>query len=130
MSNVKTDLLKKLLEVGGTKPTKKLYMGRFEAEFTLQAVSNKEMKRLREQATFVTKKGEDFNAEMFNSLVIVQGLVEPNLNDKSVIDAYGAPEDAIDVLFLPGEVQRLSAEISTLSGFGDSEENGEDEIKN
>lgn len=123
----KNDLLRKLLEVGGTKPTKELYMARFEDHFTIQAFTNKEMKKLREQATFTSKKGEEFDGDLFNSLVIVQGVIEPNFNAPEITSEYGTAEDAIQVLLLPGEIQRLSNKISELSGFGAEDE---DEVKN
>lgn len=125
------DLLKKLLEVGKTKATKKIYMSRFEDHFTLQAIDYEQLGKLREQAThFVGKKNDKkLDDEQFGMLIINAGVIEPSFSSPEVVTAYGTPEDAIKKLLNPGEISKLSAAIMELSGFVDDEEEFE-EIKN
>jgi hypothetical protein len=102
---------------------KDLYIGRFGFDFKLQAVNYKEMQRLRQQATFTSKKGvEEFQPELFNALIVVAGVIEPSFNSPEILAKYGAAEDGVQALFLPGEIQKVSGEISALSGFGEDEE--------
>ena len=125
---MKKDLLKTLLEVGEIKAVKDLSIGRYGFDFKLQAVNYKEMQKLRNQATFTTKKGvEEFQPELFNALIVAAGVVEPSFNSPEVLAKYGASEDGVQALLLPGEIQKVSGEISTLSGFGEDED---DAVKN
>jgi hypothetical protein len=128
MTKKNDDLLSKLLAVGGTKPTKTFYMKRFDADFKLQSIDYKLLQRLREQATFPVpgKKNESALDEVqFGMLIIANGVIDPNLNDMQIVAQYGSAIDAVQELFLPGEISRLSGEIMALSGYADSE----DEIK-
>jgi hypothetical protein len=131
MSEKKKDLLKTLLEIGAEKPSKEVYIKRFDSHFTVQSVTYKEMQKLRERATYpVGKKGETkLNDEEFSMLIIETGVLEPNFAAPELVAKFGTPSDAIQELLTPGEIAKISAEIMELSGFGD-EEDGEDEVKN
>jgi hypothetical protein len=121
------DVLAALLSVGDAKPTKEFTMKRFGVDFELQAIDGNTVNRMREQATFVTKKGKEFDDELFGALIIEKGCNVPNWNDKKLIEKYGSSDKAITSILLAGEIAKLSGAILELSGFADDEE---DEIKN
>jgi hypothetical protein len=126
------DVLKAILSVGDSKPTKTIHMKRFGVNFELQGIGGKEITKIREQATFTVKKGKEsvkeLDGELFNSLVIEKGCLVPKWNAKELLDKYGDSNAAIQSLLLAGEIAKVSAEIMDLSGFGDDAE--EEEIKN
>jgi hypothetical protein len=122
------DVLKALLSVGDSKPTKVVPMKRFGVNFELQGIGGKEITKIREQATFATKKGKELDEELFGALVIEKGCLVPKWNAKELIEKYGDSSSAIQSLLLAGEIAKLSAEIMELSGFGDDTE--EEEVKN
>ena len=52
--------------------------------------------------------------------VLLAGMVDPNLKDHDLQEAYGAasPLALMEKLFLAGEIMKLAAEVTDLSGFG------------
>lgn len=83
-------------------------------------------------ATALDKKGNLDYLKSFgaNALVVVEGLIEPNLKDKELQAHFNAatPKELAEKLF-KGDVGTLSGEIAVLSGFG-SEDEEDEEIKN
>ncbi|AHM56411.1 hypothetical protein EAL2_c11130 [Peptoclostridium acidaminophilum DSM 3953] len=68
-----------------------------------------------------------------NAHIVYEGIVEPNLKDTQLHEAYGIknPADIVDMIFLPGEVDFLSGEIVKLSGYdSDSIKDVVEEVKN
>lgn len=65
-----------------------------------------------------------------NAKIVAAGVIEPNLKDNALVKHVGAvtPADAAKILF-KGEVNKIAAEISKLSGF-ESEEETEKKVKN
>ena len=65
-----------------------------------------------------------------NAKIVAAGVIEPNLKDDALVKHVGAvtPADAAKILF-KGEVNKIAAEISKLSGF-ESEEETEKKVKN
>lgn len=65
-----------------------------------------------------------------NAKIVAAGVIEPNLKDDALVKHVGAatPADAAKALF-KGEVNKIAAEISKLSGF-ESEEDTEEKVKN
>lgn len=122
------DVLKALLSVGDSKPTKTIPMKRFGVDFELQGIGGKEITKIREQATFQTKKGKQLDEELFGALIIEKGCTVPKWNAKELLDKYGDSSTAIQSLLLAGEIAKLSAEIMDLSGYGDDVE--DEELKN
>lgn len=65
--------------------------------------------------------------------LIFETVIEPNLKDKDLQQAYGCtiPSDIVPMLFKPGEVSALARAIMRLAGFGTSFETKiHEEIKN
>ena len=65
--------------------------------------------------------------------LIFETVIEPNLKDKDLQQAYGCtiPSDIVPMLFKPGEVSALARTIMRLAGFGASfEAKIHEEIKN
>lgn len=54
--------------------------------------------------------------------LVYNSVVEPNLKDKSLQEAYKtiSPLDVVDEIFDPGEIAGISKEIVKLAGYGDS----------
>ena len=52
--------------------------------------------------------------------LLLAGMVDPNLKDHDLQEAYGAasPLALMEKLFLAGEIMKLAAEVTDLSGFG------------
>jgi hypothetical protein len=50
---------------------------------------------------------------------IIEGVKEPNLRDKDLMNKYNSvtPKDLVKKLLLPGEIGTLYSEVSELSGF-------------
>lgn len=61
--------------------------------------------------------------------LLLAGMVDPNLKDHDLQEAYGAasPLELMEKLFLAGEIMKLAAEVTDLSGFGGDPET---EVKN
>lgn len=78
-------------------------------------------------------KKRRFNTKKFNELVLIAGLVEPNLRDVEFLNANGCsgnPSRLLYKVFLPGEINEISEQILNLSGFGNEVEEDIEEIKN
>ena len=82
----------------------------------------------------VNKKGDaDFSkAYDVNALLVVEGVVEPNLKDKELQKHFGAatPKELAKLLFPGGELTDVANKITELSGFSKPDEDVEDEVKN
>ena len=65
--------------------------------------------------------------------LIFETVVEPNLKDKDLQQAYGCevPTDIVPMIFKPGEVSALARAILRISGFGGNlEAKIHEEVKN
>lgn len=115
------DLLQALLDTD-FKPEKDISMKRFgpEATFRIRAFDETERKRVLEQSTYPNKKGEVLDEDKFRKLLIAKGCVRPDWNDPRLLTGLGVSDaiEAIGKRLLPGEIMRLSEEISKLSGYG------------
>lgn len=60
------------------------------------------------------------NTKDFNIHTVLEGVVEPNLKSKDLMDKFNAitPVDLVKKLLLPGEIEDLYHAISKLSGYG------------
>ena len=67
-----------------------------------------------------------------NALLVVEGVAEPNLKDESLQKHFGAasPKELAKKLFQGGELTAVANEITKLSGFSQSDEEIEAEVKN
>lgn len=67
------------------------------------------------------KKGTvDYDVEKSQTFTVLNGVVEPNLKDKKLLEHYNVvtPKDLLKKLLLPGEIIILFNLINNLSGFG------------
>lgn len=91
--------------------------------FTIQAISDRELKRFRNEATRKKKVNgqnvEEFNADMFSGLILGAGLVKPKITKAYAEEkGFASPMGFIRSTLLPGEIQAIVDEITNLSGFG------------
>ncbi|MEK3995459.1 hypothetical protein MKY29_11960 [Psychrobacillus sp. FSL K6-2365] len=132
------NLLKKLLSTD-LNVTKQVYIKRLDAVLTVKGITSSEFEEIQERATYYQGKGnkktKKFEALQASHMTIAKCLIEPNLNNKEVLDAKSVEEgwQAVSKLFLPGEQELLETAIGECSGFVDGEvntEEGVEEIKN
>lgn len=73
----------------------------------------------------------DMGKESGDSYMAYNTVIEPNLKDKELQEAYGcvAPMEIVDKIFEPGEVAQIAQECVILAGYGDSVKLV-DEVKN
>lgn len=98
-------------------PTKEIKLKRLSEKlqgdviFKIRALSLDKIKELRE-----TNSGD------FNIHTIIEGVVEPSLKDKNLIDKFGVitPVDLVKKILVPGEIDDVFYEISKLSGYNGS----------
>lgn len=106
-----------------------VYIPRLKTHFTIKALDQMELTRVRDQATVPTRKGErEIDGQMLNAAVIAKGCVDPDFADKSLIAHYGASDavDCVSKALLPGEIAKVLTAIMKLSGFDDEDELIED----
>lgn len=101
-----------------------------EAKVTIQAVDGDLFSGL--SASGLTDDGEVDYGRAFstNAKVAAAGIVDPDLKNEALLKHLGVatPADAAKKIF-KGEVNKISTEITKLSGFED-EETTDNEIKN
>ena len=132
------DLLK--ADIGKTKPREEemeskcltALLGR-PASVKLRAISPERNDQIQEDSFSLDKKGrlKDISISKMKAFVVLEGLLEPSMKDKSLQDHFKAPtpKELLNRLFDAGEIQKMYDKINELSGFGDDEED-EEEIKN
>lgn len=104
-----------------------------EIEIEYKRMTNKQYMYYRKSCAVVTKRGTfDFNMEKYRHMIIADCMVTPNFLNAEFQSALNthSPEDAIQAIFLPGEIVALADYILSQSGF-DSDPfrggNGDDE---
>ncbi|AET61500.1 hypothetical protein HPL003_23910 [Paenibacillus terrae HPL-003] len=96
-----------------------VYIPRLKTDFIVKALDEDTLEKARAQAT--TGKDRSVDESLFNRLLIVKAVADPDLNDKALRDRYEA-SDAADVVkkaLLPGEQSRVVQALLRLSGFVD-----------
>ncbi len=85
-------------------------------------------------ATATNKKGNVDPAKTYKAqmLIVVEAMQEPSLKDKELQSHFGAvsPADLARILFPGGEMTSVFGEVAELSGYGDDEEETDEEVKN
>ena len=85
-------------------------------------------------ALAIDKKGNTNYGKSYDSmaLIIVEGMVEPNLKDAKLQEHFGAatPKELAKMFFKGTELPEIAGKIGELSGFGANAEDQEEEIKN
>lgn len=98
-------------------PTKEIKIKRLSEKldgdvvFKIKALSLDKIKELRET-----------NSSEFNIHTIIEGVTEPSLKDKNLIEKFGVitPADLVKKILIPGEIDDVFYEISKLSGYNGS----------
>ncbi|MEV5028500.1 phage tail assembly chaperone [Paenibacillus sp. LPE1-1-1.1] len=97
---------------------------RLGVDFTLKALTEAEIERVKTECTFGDGKGgKRQDNSLFNAAMIAKACIEPNFADRTLIEHYGA-EDAADCVrkaLLAGEIVKLVESTLQISGFGDDE---------
>lgn len=91
-----------------------------EIEIEYKRVTNKQYMYYRKSCAVVTKRGAfDFNMEKYRHMIIADCMVSPNFLNVEFQAALSthSPEDAIQAVFLPGEIVALADYILSQSGF-------------
>lgn len=100
--------------------------------FKCQALDGETYADIQRKAIDLTKKGNIRDVQLFEMKVMtcVEGIIEPNLKDKRLLDHFKAPtpKELIKKMLLPGEIDDLYNLISKLSGYEIDDE--EEDIKN
>ena len=104
-------------------------------KFKIRALSSKEHEHARNMATRMPKnKNERVQVDntIYCSQIILAGCIEPNFKDAQSIAELNcvSPEEYINRVLLPGEINDLSNEIDRLSGFGEDMSELVEEAKN
>lgn len=99
---------------------------------TCQALDPETHADIVQMTTRIDKKGRaDVNTSEAQGLFLVEGITDPDLKNKALLEHFKVhtPAALVQKLFLPGEIIELAEVIASLSGFGDSSAE-EEEIKN
>ncbi len=113
-------------------PSKRLskLLGEDEAEVIIQAVEGDLFCGL--SASGLDEDGEVDYSRIFstNAKIVAAGVVEPDLKNEALLKHLGVatPAEAAKKIFA-GEINKISAEISSLSGF-ESDEKTDKKVKN
>jgi hypothetical protein len=137
-------LIDKLLQADAKKitelPHKKYEVKRLskalKTDFTLDlsAIGSKRYAEIQKTGVDIGKKGnvKDFDVYSMQMFTLLDGIKEPDLKDKRLLDHFNAatPKELIAKLFLSGEIADIYAEINELSGYEKDEDEADEEIKN
>lgn len=133
-------LIDKLLQLDVKKvverPTKEFEVKRLskllgeKAIFKCQALDGETYADIQRSAIDISKKGNIRDMKLFDMKVMtcVEGIIDPNLKDKKLLEHFGVPtpKELVKKMLLPGEIDDLYNLINDLSGY----EVDEDDIKN
>jgi hypothetical protein len=109
-----------------TMPEKQVEMVRLsqqleqEIHFTLRGISSKKLESLREDATNITKDGEELDGKEFVTNLLIEGIIEPNFREKELQKNFGvrSAKELVSELLNDAEQMELAEHIQKLSGFG------------
>ena len=97
-----------------------------------QAIDGERYADIQKASIDLNKKGGVRNINLFDMqvLTVIDGVVEPRLKDKKLLQHFDCvtPKELVKKLFLAGEIAELSNVITELSGYDKTEED-EEEIK-
>lgn len=90
-------------------------------KFKVKTISSKEYDDLKNRNMILNPTNNEykFNTANFQTDLIVKCCIEPNFRDKSSIEAVGVvtPEDYVNAVLLPGEIDRLADKITMVNGY-------------
>lgn len=123
-----------------TEATKRVVVGeRFKDEkgddysFEIKAISGEKLEAIRANFRKIDKSGKfKFDEFGFNTKIAVECTVYPNFKDAESIKSRGkhTPEEYIQDILKPGEIEVLSDAVKEFSGYGTSFRELVDEAKN
>lgn len=123
-----------LLEASIEESTKDIYVSERLKDFTfkIKPMNNEQYKRFQRLSLTQSKGQRYFNEMKMKELMTVECVVEPNFNDASWIQKAGCatPEQLLNKVIQPGELERIVDEISKFSGFNKDLEEAIEEAKN
>lgn len=103
-------------------------------ELQLSALDPKRYAEIQRQSVDLSKKGgiKDFDLFDMQVLTLLDGIKEPNLKDKKLLDHFNVPtpKELVARLFLSGEIADIYNEINVLSGYEKDDDTADEEIKN
>lgn len=103
-------------------------------EITVEALDADLLAEISESHTEYSKTGKVKSTDNFGIGVetILNGVVEPNLRDKELLNHFGCttPSDLVKKLFLAGEMGLIANTISELCGVETSQSEIDEEVKN
>ena len=117
------DLLLQMDESKLKKPSKDIEMKRLsellgeQVIFKVEALSPAKMEEVQELC--MDEKTDNINLAELQLLTTIEGVKEPNLKSKELMDKFGVytPKDLVRKILLPGEIISLYGIIGDLSGF-------------
>jgi len=101
--------------------------------FKIKPMSSNQFYTYQQIATTMGKdKNIKFNTGRFNELIILNHVVDPNFRNASTLESAGVntPQEFLNKFFLAGELVELADKITEISGFNQTEQELEDEVKN
>lgn len=109
-----------------TSKTKRLYVESLEAEIVIKEPQRAVALEGLEMAQDASK------SDMADIHIVYHSVIEPNLRDSRLQEAYECkePVDIVDLLFLPGEVSMIAGFALQLAGYANGVRPVEDEVKN
>ncbi|MGB9813531.1 MAG: phage tail assembly chaperone [Thermovenabulum sp.] len=123
-------LVDKLLQLDAAKikmPEKEIEMKRLselldeKVVFKIRAIDGERYADIQRLAINISNKGNVKDIDMYKLqvLTIIEGVVEPNLKDKRLLEHFNCatPEELVKRLLLAGEITDLYNEIAKLSGY-------------
>ena len=116
---------------------KEVKFDRFEEPIIIEAISEKENDRLKKAATKtrIAKGGRrisDLNTDLYADQLIVRCVVSPDLDNAELQEFYGTqgdPAATLKSMLLSGEYADITEKLFELNGFGDDENDYEEEVK-
>lgn len=124
MANALDLLLNKSLEKA--MPTRELEIKRLSEALgekfvvELKAVRMDDFKDIQEKSGKVTQNMDQIDPYEMQLWSVIYGMANPNLKSKELKDKFGFknPKEAVNSLFLPGEIASMAEAIMDISGFG------------
>jgi len=103
-------------------------------ELQLSALNPQRYAEIQRQSVDLSKKGgiKDFNLFDMQVLTLLDGVKEPSLKDKKLLDHFNVAtsKELVSKLFLSGEIADIYNEINVLSGYEKDDDEADEEIKN
>ena len=98
----------------------------------VRAINGNRYTEIQKSVVNVGKNGKS-NVDMGKAIVLttLEGIVEPDLRDKELLKQFKAvtPKEALNKIFLAGEVNKIYKKITELCGYDDEDDGNEEDIE-